>query len=180
MEIKTRIELARHFKSLGFTKGAEIGVSTGNYSICLFTEIPGLTLLCVDTWMKYHGIGRSHSNQRQNRHYKEAIQRLKGYDAVFMRMKSMEAVKQIPDGSLDFVFIDANHQYEFVLEDIREWSKKVRPGGIVSGHDYYNFHKSGIIEAVATYIHDNPFIELNLTTTHEPPDESICFWWVKP
>ena len=48
----------------------------------------------------------------------------------------MGAISQFEDNSLDFVYIDGNHAYDYVLEDCREWSKKVRHGGIVSGHDY--------------------------------------------
>ena len=58
----------------------------------------------------------------------------------------MDAVKTFEDGSLDFVFIDGNHAFEYVTEDIAEWSKKVRKGGIISGHDYFR-SRSGV------YIH---------------------------
>ena len=54
----------------------------------------------------------------------------------------MEAIKDFEPNSLDFVYIDANHDKEHVTEDIEEWAKIVRPGGIVSGHDYGHFkHK---------------------------------------
>ena len=49
----------------------------------------------------------------------------------------MEALKDFNDNSLDFVFIDGNHTFEYVVEDIAQWSKKVKVGGIVSGHDYW-------------------------------------------
>jgi hypothetical protein len=68
-----------------------------------------------------------------------------------MREMSMDAVKKIKDGSLDFVYIDANHGFDYVMEDLIEWSKKVRVGGIVSGDDYYDFRKAGVIEAVDAY-----------------------------
>lgn len=48
----------------------------------------------------------------------------------------MEAVKQFEDESLDFVYIDADHSFITSANDVYEWSKKVRKGGIVSGHDY--------------------------------------------
>jgi hypothetical protein len=48
----------------------------------------------------------------------------------------MDALEGFPDNSLDFVFIDGNHSFPYVAEDIFYWEKKVRPGGIVSGHDY--------------------------------------------
>ena len=40
------------------------------------------------------------------------------------------------EGSLDFVFIDAEHTFESVLDDLSAWWPKVRPGGLLAGHDY--------------------------------------------
>lgn len=48
----------------------------------------------------------------------------------------MEAVKDFDDESVDFVYIDGNHEFKYVAEDICEWSKKVKKGGVISGHDY--------------------------------------------
>jgi hypothetical protein len=53
-----------------------------------------------------------------------------------MRQKSAEASGNFEDGSLFFVFIDANHLYEGIALDIYAWKKKVKPGGILAGHDY--------------------------------------------
>ena len=74
-----------------------------------------------------------------------------------MKMPSAEAVRWIPDDSLDFVFIDGNHSYENVLEDITEWTKKVKPGGIVAGHDYKEdkVNNYGVVEAVQKYTKEN-------------------------
>lgn len=51
------------------------------------------------------------------------------------RMTSVEAASRVPDGSLDFVFIDAIHTYESVRQDIRIWSPKLKPGGVLAGDD---------------------------------------------
>lgn len=48
---------------------------------------------------------------------------------------SAEAAKSFPDASLDFVFIDANHEDDAVRRDISAWLPKVKPGGILAGHD---------------------------------------------
>jgi predicted O-methyltransferase YrrM len=53
-----------------------------------------------------------------------------------VKMTSVEASNLYKDSSLDFVFIDAAHDYDNVLLDISNWSKKVKVGGILSGHDY--------------------------------------------
>ena len=50
----------------------------------------------------------------------------------------MEAVKDFENEGLDFVYIDGNHDFMHATEDVWEWSKKVRKGGVISGHDYRN------------------------------------------
>ena len=48
----------------------------------------------------------------------------------------MDAVKLIADEMLDFVYIDGNHEFTSEANDIHEWGKKVKVGGIIAGHDY--------------------------------------------
>ena len=55
---------------------------------------------------------------------------------IIIRETSKQAEKKIKDCSLDFVFIDANHLYDYVKTDIILYKKKVKPGGIIAGHDY--------------------------------------------
>lgn len=55
---------------------------------------------------------------------------------------SWEQAAQFEDGSIDFVYIDADHAYESVVKDITAWAPKVKPGGMISGHDY-NREKPG-------------------------------------
>lgn len=54
-------------------------------------------------------------------------------------IRSVDAASAVRDGSCAMVFIDADHRYESVRADIRAWSRKVRPGGILAGHDYYTY-----------------------------------------
>jgi hypothetical protein len=51
---------------------------------------------------------------------------------------SIDALEDIPDESLDFIYIDGNHALPYVIQDIYEWNRKVRKGGCISGHDYFN------------------------------------------
>ncbi len=64
-----------------------------------------------------------------------------------LKKSSHEAALQFEDGYFDFVFIDADHVYERVKEDIDDWLPKVKKGGILAGHDYAPSQK-GIIKAV--------------------------------
>lgn len=159
--MKNRIELAQYFAQLGFTKGVEVGVCDGIYSEKLMQNIPGLKLYGVDPYTEYHG----YPKERIERKMTEAIERLSKYpNYVLVRARSTEAAKTIEDGSLDFVFIDGAHDYESVKEDINAWYPKVRKGGILSGHDYYQGKSGGmgVIQAVDEFIAEH---KLELQTT---------------
>lgn len=160
--MKGRIELAKYFGKLGFKYGAEIGACFGYYSEILCQNIPGLKLIAIDNWNNKPNTTREKilgmSGEKVTR------TKLAPYGAIVIKKDSLEAVKDIPNESLDFVFIDANHHYQTVRNDIREWSKKVRKGGIVSGHDYYIFNSGnrGVVDAVDEYVKEHNY-ELKLT-----------------
>lgn len=173
-ELKTRITLAKYFGGLGFRFGAEIGVFTGYYSEVLCQAMPGLRLLCIDPWAwgKYQ------------RHEEEALARLAPYDTVIMKTTSEAAAKEVEDSSLDFVYIDAAHDYEHVKQDIELWTPKVRIGGIVSGDDFYEFPsgKGGVQRAVCEYTSNNRY-NLKLTDWNEDnpirDDRQPSFYFVR-
>lgn len=179
--MKDRIELAKYFASLGFKKGAEIGVAGGDYSQKLCQNIPGLELHCVDPWEIYKENRRGGGRDQQYSNWDKAHRLLEGFNVTYHRCFSTEALKDFEDGSLDFVFIDGNHDFDYVMEDIIGWSRKVRSGGIVAGHDFYNFHNSGVIEAVCTYIQIHK-LDLKLTEWNKleyKDDRCPCFYWIK-
>lgn len=159
--MKNRIELAQYFRDQGYLKGAEIGVCDGIYSEKLMDNIPGLKLYGIDPYVEYHG----YPKERIERKMEEAVERLSKYENyTLVRASSLEAAKLVPDGSLDFVFIDGAHDYESVKEDIHAWYPKVRMGGILSGHDYYQGKSGGmgVIEAVDEFVKEH---DLELQTT---------------
>lgn len=158
--ITDRIELAKHFKNKGFKVGAEIGTADGRYAEILCQEIPGLELYCIDPYEPYEGNWRSHEYQQKA--YETADKRLDKYNVEILVQTGLEASEDFEDKTLDFVFIDGAHDFDNVMTDIILWSKKVRPGGIVSGHDYYQFKTGGVIPAVNAYVEAHG-IDLNLT-----------------
>ena len=151
--MKNRTELAEYFAEIGFQTGAEIGVEKGYYSETLCQKISNLKLYCIDLWEAYKGYHDFMKHRTFDTAYKTAKNKLAIYDCELIKKLSMDAVKEFTDDSLDFVYIDGNHAYEYVRDDIREWSKKVRKGGIISGHDYYITPKGnvGVIKAVNEY-----------------------------
>lgn len=160
-----RIELAKYFNELGFKKGAEIGVCTGRYSKILYENIPGLQLLGVDPYQPYPGytdFRRVSTHATNLALTREALAPYPNY--VLAMAFGSDAAQFVADESLDFVFIDANHQYPAVKQDINDWAPKVRKGGIVSGHDYYHFKsgRGGVVEAVDEYAAEHG-IEMHTT-----------------
>ncbi len=122
--------------------GVEIGVKQGEYSEFLLSCWRGRHLISVDPWLeeeadKYVDIANVEQSQHE-RYLAETRQRLGRFGArsSIWRMTSLEANERIPRHSLDFVYIDARHDYASVLEDLEAWYDKVRPGGIIAGHDY--------------------------------------------
>jgi predicted O-methyltransferase YrrM len=184
-----RIELAALFSDLGYKVGAEIGVERGFYSLELLRNNPGLRLYCVDYWTAYQGYREHVTQDKLDGLYADAAQRLEPYEAVLMRGKpSVERAKEFKDGSLDFVYIDANHDLPNVIADIAAWEPKVRVGGIVAGHDYcsrkgkgYSLH---VIEAVNAWTQSyriEPWFVIGRKDVHEGEkrDRPRSWMWVK-
>lgn len=123
------------FRELGFKEGAEIGTAEGTYAKAICEGVPGVKLHCVDSWEKYEGY-----NDFRETYYEPAErktrEKLAPYNCNIIKKYSLDAANDFEKESLDFVYIDANHDVRHVIEDIDEWKKKVRPGGIVSGHDW--------------------------------------------
>jgi hypothetical protein len=131
-----RDKLPEFFKEMGYKIGAEIGVYKGEFTE-KFCKV-GLRMYAIDPWLGYSGSGRSEEKQdKQDLQYNETVKRLEPYDCMVFRLTSMEAVNYFKDNFFDFVYIDGNHAFPYIAEDVYEWTKKVRPGGIVSGHDYW-------------------------------------------
>jgi hypothetical protein len=137
-----RFNLSSLLHELDFKVGVEIGVQAGRYSENLCINNPQMKLYGVDKWEEYlvnPYLGSKTNQKDHNMFYQRASKKLKKYSNYeIIKAWSMDVVQQFADESLDFVYIDGNHDYGHTMEDIVEWSKKVKVGGIVSGHDYYN------------------------------------------
>jgi len=146
-----RLDLARLFCTLGYTSGAEIGVERGLYSEQLCLANPALQLRAVDAWQAHRGYRDHTSQSKLEAFYGEARNRLAPYRAEIVRRFSLDAAVYARDSSLDFVYIDANHDLPHVIADIAAWEPKVRSGGIVAGHDFVTLrwtHNKANIENV--------------------------------
>lgn len=124
--------------------GAEIGVLRGAVAKYLLGNMESLeNLICVDPWVEYPDYKKAIGKKKIEKTdfediYQKFLSNVKKYKnkVTIYRMFSSEAARYIEDESLDFIFIDANHTYEYIKEDIELWYPKVKKGGLVSGHDY--------------------------------------------
>lgn len=137
--------ILKHIAHLESPTGAEIGVYMGALSKRLLRNREDLKLYLVDCWQPQDGSYKEsedfHAEMGRQEHekaYETALKSIAAFDgrAFVMRQWSQEAAQHVPDHGLDFVFIDANHSYEGCRQDLELWAPKVRPGGVIAGHDY--------------------------------------------
>jgi len=150
-----RKDLASLFGELGYKKGAEIGTERGVYSDQLCARNPGLHLYCIDAWQCYSGYREHVTQEKLDDFVEETKERLAKYHVDLIRKFSVAAATDFDDNSLDFVYIDANHRFQDVINDICYWLPKVRQGGILSGHDFVKrnnpAYQCHVVEAVSGY-----------------------------
>jgi len=135
---------------------AEIGVFTGNLTSRIIKNCKGIIkkYYCVDPWKPYpeHYNREPRPEELTAEYWEKIYNRVNGLavrnpEIQIIRASSMEAVDEVPDFSLDLVYIDAIHEYKEGLEDINAWINKVKDGGFVAGHDYMPRFK-GLIRAI--------------------------------
>lgn len=118
--------------------GVEVGVCEGTFARMLLRRLNLVNLYLVDPYLKYDeytddlGTGTDDFSKFEA----TARKKLKRYkNKTFVKYMSKKAAHLFRDESLDFVNIDANHAYAYVVEDIEAWWDKVKKGGILGGHD---------------------------------------------
>ncbi len=172
-----RRALLQMFAARGFTTGAEVGVWKGEFAAAMCQGVPGLRLRCVDAWgddPTYHEAKQAASWSKIRA---QAERRLQPYACVIDARLSTQAATSVPDASLDFAHIDANHGREQVYADLAAWAPKVRVGGVVAGHDYREFPRRQTIQvkaAVDAFVRDHDINDWAVLSLEENP----TFLWV--
>jgi hypothetical protein len=189
-ELKTRDELPSLLKEIGLNGiGVELGVHEGLFSRKILEDSALTLLYSIDPWAHqpedvYKDRANYHDEHHEN-NYRKSVKNLSLFNkrSAIIRDFSYNAVKNFKNDSLDFVYIDGNHSYEAVKQDISDWYSKVKPGGILAGHDYldgifrcgdkeYVFGvKSAVNEFTARH-------KLMLHVTIEPETPAWKSWYV--
>lgn len=120
-----------------YNVGVEIGVLRGEFSKTILNNWGG-KLYMVDVWRNIENYVDKNNHSEIEKIYSDCIENTSefAHRSFMLRMDSNEAVNLFNDNSLDFVYIDANHSYDGVLNDLKLWYPKVKEGGLISGHDY--------------------------------------------
>jgi len=146
--------LAGMIEALGFETYCEVGCKNGRTVSQLLKARPKLRAVAIDPWIGQPENALVDGRETYvdwdfaniERQFWELCEPYK--DRLLMvRKTSEEAAKFLP-GPFDLVFIDALHDEASVAQDIALWRRKVRPGGVLAGHDFQHKHR-GVMRAVA-------------------------------
>lgn len=140
VDIDHRDNLGRWLNQRGLVgAGAEIGIAFCGWSRIVLSTWLGKRYYLVDPLVAQDpAIYREkHDDVDWAMRLRDAI-RLTQDDprAVLIQKFSVDAAKDIEDGSLDWIFLDGNHSLRAVLDDMDAWWPKVKIGGVFGGHDY--------------------------------------------
>lgn len=151
------------------TAGVEVGVAFGSMSAWLLRHFSRLFLISVDSFCAYDPRDSLTPLMAENGNdlHRFVLQRLSsefGQRSTLLRLSSVLAAGTVSDATQDFVFIDADHREDAVAADIKAWRSKVRPGGLLCGHDY-SPRFPGVVSAVTH--------QLGSVSVHAPS----TIWW---
>jgi len=121
---------------------AEIGVWEGNFSRRILEICEPAELHLIDPWQYMPefgntGFGRKKNEFLMEQKYQDVVAAFRDDPRVKIhRATSADALGAMPDGSLDWVYVDGNHNEPFIGNDLDLCLRKVKPGGIIAGDDF--------------------------------------------
>jgi len=147
--------------------GAEIGVLRGANTINILRHLNIKKLYLIDPYLMYDGIDGGQKTTFEKT-FKLVKHNLRKYidKVVFIKKKSSDAANDIPD-VIDFIYIDGNHLYKYVKQDIELYYPKIRADGVICGHD---FDLPDVAQAVTEFAKGK---KLKVSAYGYPVD-----WWI--
>lgn len=165
--------LPRMINEHKFKTGVEIGVSFGTHCKKILERTQVEKLYGIDPYLNYGDpTNTAMPDLWFDVFYHKVADKLSQFGSRFelLRDFSTQAALKFDDASLDFIFLDVNHTFKAVMEDLRAWYPKVKSGGIMAGDDYATCHP-GVPLAVDAFFKEKG-LEVHLDSNQKR------FWWV--
>ncbi len=126
---------------------AEVGVRDGYNAIDMLNSMDIERIYLVDPYIVYLDGDATLDQAIQSRYYFNMFRNIKNYlsKITLVTQKSTFASALFKDEFFDYVYIDADHSYERVKEDLQYWYPKVKKNGFFGGHD---INMEGVRKAV--------------------------------
>lgn len=123
---------------------AEIGVWKGDFSARIRTLAQPRMLHLVDPWrfaaaypQRWYGGAAARDQNDMDRIHADVVRRFAGDPRVAIhRLESTAAARHLADIDFDWVYVDGDHSYDAVLDDLENWAPRIKPGGVLAGDDY--------------------------------------------
>lgn len=138
MENKREEKIPSLLNKINAKVGVELGVFKGEFSNVLLNKWNG-RLYMIDPWRP---LGDEYDDACDEEQlydlYADTAKNIKGHETRGFMLRGLgeELIDLFEDESLDFIYIDANHSYDYVKADMEMWYPKLKKGGLFSGHDY--------------------------------------------
>lgn len=177
----TRIDLLKLLPSQGVV--AEIGVAEGEFSRLILSSSSPHQLHLIDPWehqarIDYQGdtYGNPPASEQEGRFEmvsKEFDSEINHGRVVLHRTYSTLAAESFKEHMFDWIYIDGLHSKEGVSADLNAFQNKMKPDGLILGHDYTNHPPAmkagfGVVEAVNEFVIDNKLHFLAMTMENFP------------
>jgi len=137
-KISSRHEIVcKYIKNITNGIFVEIGTDKGEFADFILSSNNSCVLYCVDPYTKYDEYNDAINNITGDKLYESVKTKLTykyGNRIKFIRKFSHDAIDDIPN-NIDFVYIDGNHSYNYVYQDIKDWYSKIKSNGIIIGDD---------------------------------------------
>lgn len=170
--IQRRSQLAELCNKKKARKVVEVGTDRGEFARQFLDIWTGPTMLCVDNYEPYPLSGsKSAILIDRTPDMLAAIQHLAPHHSRYRLIKadSVDLAKNLRPEYVDFVYIDASHEYKDVQADLKAWLPVVRKGGILAGHDYGDGRNPNeVIKAVDEFAKEHK-LDIELTTDYNEP-----------
>lgn len=179
--LTSRLDFASYLNKNGLTGSAvEVGTQRGVFASAFLKEWKGAQFTCIDPWKSYleyaWQVKYLVAHKSWTDDFVEAVSSIRAASKInnqvvtFLQKTSADAVGRFEDNSLDFVYIDANHHKDYVLQDLRLWWPKVKPGGILAGHDVVCWFVEGMMAEQNWGISVQWALHQFLSGINNPPD----------